>query len=105
MTGSRELSLPDPIPSLPRGEHDYGEATADAIDSEVRAIVDRALERTLGILRARREILERTAQRLLEKETLDEADLLALVGSPSSETRSRVEIVPIERPTRDRPTI
>src|SRR3954451_18281975 len=92
-------------PLLPRGEHDYGEATADAIDSEVRAIVDRALERTLGILRERREILERTAQRLLEKETLDEADLLALVGSPASETRSRVEILPIERPTRDRPTI
>src|SRR3954454_12411830 len=71
-------------PLLPRGEHDYGEATADAIDSEVRAIVDRALERTLGILRERRDILERTAQRLLEKETLDEADLLALVGSPAS---------------------
>src|SRR5215211_3469059 len=92
-------------PNLPHGEHDYGEATADAIDSEVRAIVDRALQRTLGILGERREVLERTAQRLLEKETLDEADLIALVGSPASKARSRVEIVPIERPTRDRPTI
>ena len=54
---------------LPHAEHDYGEATADAIDSEVRAIVDRALDRTLGILRERREALERTAQRLLETET------------------------------------
>ena len=97
--------LTGPNPLLPHGEHDYGEATADAIDSEVRAIVDRALERTLGILGERREVLERTAQRLLEKETLDEADLIALVGSPASKARSRVEIVPIERPTRDRPTI
>jgi len=97
--------LAGPNPLLPHGEHDYGEATADAIDSEVRAIVDRALERTLGILGERREVLERTAHRLLEKETLDEADLLALVGSPASKARSRVEIVPIERPTRDRPTI
>ena len=97
--------LAGPNPLLPHGEHDYGEATADAIDSEVRAIVDRALQRTLGILGERREVLERTAQRLLEKETLDEADLIALVGSPASKARSRVEIVPIERPTRDRPTI
>ena len=97
--------LTGPNPLLPHGEHDYGEATADAIDSEVRAIVDRALQRTIGILGERREVLERTAQRLLEKETLDEADLIALVGSPASKARSRVEIVPIERPTRDRPTI
>src|SRR5215207_7334739 len=94
--------LTGPNPLLPHGEHDYGEATADAIDSEVRAIVDRALQRTLGILGERREVLERSAQRLLEKETLDEADLVALVGSPAPKARSRVEIVPIERPTRDR---
>jgi cell division protease FtsH len=92
---------------LPHAEHDYGEATADAIDSEVRAIVDRALERTLGILRERREALERTARRLLETETLDEADLVDLVGPPVAKPKARgkVEIVPIEPPTDDRPTI
>ena len=37
--------LTGPNPLLPHGEHDYGEATADAIHFEVRAIVDRALER------------------------------------------------------------
>ena len=99
--------LTGPNPLLPHAEHDYGEATADAIDSEVRAIVDRALERTLGILRERREALERTARRLLEKETLDEADLVDLVGPAVAKpkARSKVEIVPIERPTSDRPTI
>ena len=99
--------LTGPNPLLPHAEHDYGEATADAIDSEVRAIVDRALERTLGILRERREALERTARRLLEKETLDEADLVDLVGPPVAKpkARSKVEIVPIEPPTGDRPTI
>jgi len=99
--------LTGPNPLLPHAEHDYGEATADAIDSEVRAIVDRALERTLGILRERREALERTARRLLEKETLDEADLVDLVGPAVAKpkARSKVEIVPIEPPTGDRPTI
>lgn len=46
-----------------------------------RAIVDRAFERTVDLLTERRDFLERTARRLLEKETLDEAELAALVGS------------------------
>ena len=97
--------LTGPNPLLPHAEHDYGEATADAIDAEVRAIVDRALERTLGILRERREALERTARRLLEKETLDEADLVDLVGPAVAKpkARSKVEIVPIERRRTVRP--
>src|SRR5579883_1671817 len=75
MTGS---DLP-----LPRPEQDYAEATAAAIDSEVRAIVQAAMERALGILREKRPILERSAQRLLEKETLDEKDLTELIGPPA----------------------
>jgi cell division protease FtsH len=72
------LTGPD-LPSPPR-ERDFGEDTGNAIDAEVRAIVDGALDRTLRILRERRDALERTARRLLEKETLDEAELMDLVG-------------------------
>jgi cell division protease FtsH len=72
------LSGPD-LPSAPR-ERDFGEDTGNAIDAEVRSIVDGALDRTLRILRDRRDALERTARRLLEKETLDEAELMNLVG-------------------------
>jgi cell division protease FtsH len=46
----------------------------------VRSIVDGALERTLVLLRERRDVLERAARRLLEKETLDEAELAEIVG-------------------------
>ena len=69
-------------PGLPLGgtEREFGEAAGDAIDEEVRRIVQSALERTLEILRARRDILERTARRLLETETLEETELRALVG-------------------------
>jgi len=59
-------------------EHDYGEATADAIDAEVRAIAEKAFERTVKLLTERRVLLETTARRLLEKETLDEAELALL---------------------------
>jgi cell division protease FtsH len=75
------LTGPD-LPSPP-GEKDYAEETAAAIDEEVRAIVQSAMDRALEILRARRDILERCARRLLEVETLDEKELTQLVGPPA----------------------
>ena len=75
------LTGPD-LPPLPR-EQDYAEETAAVIDKEVRGIVQSAMERALGILHERRDVLERTAQRLLEKETLDEKELTELVGPPA----------------------
>ena len=75
------LQGPD-LPMAPR-ERDFGEETGNAIDDEVKSIVESALERTLDILRERRDVLERAARRLLEKETLEEAELLALAGPPA----------------------
>ncbi|MFG7489647.1 ATP-dependent zinc metalloprotease FtsH [Methylorubrum rhodesianum] len=73
--------LPGPeLPSVPR-ERDFGEETGNAIDEEVKAVVDASLKRTIAILQERRDILERAAQRLLDRETLDEQDLNELAGS------------------------
>jgi cell division protease FtsH len=72
----------DHLPLGPRGR-EYGQEAGNAIDAEVRNIVDAVLERTLRLLRERRDTLERTARKLLEKETLDEAELLELVGRPA----------------------
>jgi cell division protease FtsH len=69
------------LPSMPR-ERDFGEATGNEIDAEVKAIVQGALDRTVAVLREKRDVLERTARRLLEKETLDEHELAELVGVP-----------------------
>ena len=75
--------LTGPDLPLPPREQDYAEQTAAAIDTEVRAIVQSAMERALGILRERRDVLERCARRLLEKETLDEHELSELIGPPA----------------------
>src|SRR5690606_9619887 len=61
-------------------ERFYGQATADAIDAEVRGIVEKTFERTVALLTERRELLETTARKLLEKETLDEEELKVLTG-------------------------
>ncbi len=63
---------------MPYQERGYSERTAGEIDAAVKAIVDEAFRRTVGLLRARRDTLERGARLLLEHETLDEADLSAL---------------------------
>ncbi len=83
------LTGPD-LPSPPR-ERDYAEETAAAVDEEVRAIVDRTFQRTLDLLKERREVLDRTARRLLEKETLEEAELKQLVGSDLPSSRVAAE--------------
>jgi cell division protease FtsH len=48
------------------------------VDQEVRKIVDQIFDRTVALLQERRDLLERTARRLLEVETLDENELRRL---------------------------
>jgi cell division protease FtsH len=62
--------------------HVYSEDTAREIDQEVRGIVDGTYERVRVILAADRAILEVLAQRLLEQEVVDEAELREIMGLP-----------------------
>lgn len=75
----RSFLTPNGLPPTPH-ERDYSDATAAAVDEEVRKIVDTMFDRAVALLQAQRPILERAARRLLEKETLDEAELKALAG-------------------------
>ena len=69
----------------PVREREYADETAAAVDEEVRAIVDGVFERAQGILKARRAILDRAAKKLLEKETLEQSDLEALIRETPKE--------------------
>jgi cell division protease FtsH len=60
-------------------ERRYSEETAREIDRAVREIVDKAFNRTVELLRQQRSVLEEGARRLLQKETLQENELQALV--------------------------
>jgi cell division protease FtsH len=76
----RSFLTPNPVAGGPR-ERDFSDETAAAIDEEVRGIVEAAFARAARLLGERHEMLEKTARRLLEKETLDETELRALLGS------------------------
>jgi cell division protease FtsH len=61
----------------------YSEATAEEIDREIRRILDEALQRARRILETRRQALEALAQRLIEKEVIDQDELREIVEANS----------------------
>ena len=60
---------------------EYSEATAQLVDHEVRSMLEEALSWAQKILVANIHILHRTAQLLLEKETVDGQDFIDMVDS------------------------
>jgi cell division protease FtsH len=62
-------------------QRDCSEETAHAIDEEVRRILEEAYAAARRVLVEHRDELERAAEALLERETLDRAELEALLGA------------------------
>ncbi|HEX8904104.1 MAG TPA: hypothetical protein VF771_04640, partial [Longimicrobiaceae bacterium] len=58
------------------------EETAREIDSEIRGLIDGTYERVRKLLTEDRGVLEVLAQRLLEKEVVDEAELREIMHLP-----------------------
>ncbi|HJR24925.1 MAG TPA: ATP-dependent zinc metalloprotease FtsH, partial [Acidimicrobiales bacterium] len=61
-------------------EADYSPEVAAVVDSEVRALIDTAHDRARAILDAHRSTLDHLASSLVEKETLEDADLAEIFG-------------------------
>jgi cell division protease FtsH len=72
--------LPPPGQESPFGLDGVAPATRELLDREVRRIVDECYEEAVTTLRGHREQLDRLAQTLLERETLDEDDAYAAAG-------------------------
>jgi cell division protease FtsH len=64
-------------------DRNYSEKTSEAIDDEVRCLGDELYERAKMILTSRKIDLERIAQELIQKETLDRNQLESLLASTS----------------------
>jgi cell division protease FtsH len=60
----------------------FSEATAEAIDAEVRRIVEESHQEARRLLSEHRRELDALAQALLERETLDEQEILTVTGLP-----------------------
>ena len=73
-----------------------GPQTAESIDVAVRGVLQAALDRSITLLRRNRAVLDRTARALLERETLEEADIGALTGDLVGEPIPSAAAVPKE---------
>ncbi|MFZ3359827.1 MAG: ATP-dependent zinc metalloprotease FtsH [Xanthobacteraceae bacterium] len=69
------LGGPMPQPSYAR---EFSDETERLMDHAIRGLVGHAYDRAVEILSAHRAVHEKTAQLLLQKETLEEADIAAL---------------------------
>jgi len=91
-------------------QRDYSEAVAQEIDGEVRGIVHGAYERAKDVLTHHRDQLDRIAQRLIDVETLDHDEFVALFEGVSDKEPEAPESPPpapgverpVARPTRER---
>jgi cell division protease FtsH len=66
-------------------ERNYSEKTSEAIDEEVRLISDQLYQRAKTLLTSRMAEVERIAQALMEKETLDRQQIEQLLPRPPDE--------------------
>ena len=81
--GPRTFGTGDDLIFLGKEFHegrDYSEKTAEQIDGEVARLVKEARVRAEKILKEKREIMEKVAAVLLEKETIEQDEFLAIVG-------------------------
>jgi cell division protease FtsH len=62
-------------------QRDYSDAVAEAVDREVRALIEQAHTEAWTVLNQNRKILDQLATELLEKETLDHNQLAEIFAS------------------------
>ncbi|MDO9397116.1 MAG: ATP-dependent zinc metalloprotease FtsH [Herbiconiux sp.] len=94
-------------------ERDYSESLAQQVDAEVRALIESAHDEAWQVLNANRDILDRLAAELLEKETLDHDELAEIFKDVkrlpprpqwlSSENRPVSSLPPVAFPTAKAP--
>jgi cell division protease FtsH len=63
-------------------QRDYSESVAEKIDIEVKQLVCDAYERAKEILLEHRDMLDKLAEKLLEQETIDAAELEEIFPIP-----------------------
>ena len=92
-------------------QRDYSDAVAEQIDAEVRRIIDSAHQLATDILTRERDKLTMISQRLLEVETLEAEEFIALmegkdIPTPPPSGAPKINLPkPTEAGDRSRPTL
>lgn len=77
-------------------EKNYSEKTAEEIDKQVSKFIDNAYKVTEKVLIEKRETLDKLAERLLEKETVEQEEFNELVGLKKKDAKKeKIDEVPV----------
>merc|ERR1712146_379965 len=82
-----QLAFP-PDPNEPQFDKPYSDATAQLIDEEAKKIVAEAYARTKALLQERAGQVEALALLLLEKETINQDDIVSVLGQRPFESHT-----------------
>ncbi|WP_055442840.1 ATP-dependent zinc metalloprotease FtsH [Lacinutrix himadriensis] len=70
----------------------YSEKTAELIDGEIKNIIETQFQRALDLLESKRDVLDKLANRLIEREVIFKDDLEELLGKRPFDTEKEVLI-------------
>ena len=68
----------------------YSEKTAELIDNEIKNIIETQFQRALKLLESKREMLNKIAERLIEREVIFKDDLEEICGKRPFKSRSEI---------------
>ena len=74
------------------GSRPYSEATAQVVDGEVERILQECYAQGMRLIREHRDALDRLAHALLERETLDEQEIIKVSGIPAAPRSSEAPL-------------
>jgi len=80
----------------------YSEKTAELIDNEIKNIVETQFQRALDLLESKRDVMDKLAERLIEREVIFKDDLEEILGKrPFESKESKPEILTETKPVEE----
>jgi cell division protease FtsH len=76
----RSAFLGDAGAYFPEAGRDYSEATAEAVDAEMKRLMSDRMQRVTALIRERRALLDQIANLLLEREVLEAEEFKRIVA-------------------------